>query len=98
MYSTKGGFIYLLTNKNHTVLYTGVTTCLKERIEQHKTTAIKGSFSSKYNCNKLVYYEGFPDIGQAIAEEKRIKGGNRKSKIIMIESKNPKWIDLYDSL
>jgi len=44
MYSTKGGFIYLLTNKNHTVLYTGVTTCLKERIEQHKTTSIKGSF------------------------------------------------------
>jgi len=98
MYSTKGGFVYILTNKNHTVLYTGVTTGLKDRIEEHKTKAIKGSFSSKYNCNKLVYYEGFPDIGQAIAEEKRIKGGNRKSKIIMIESKNPKWIDLYDSL
>jgi len=97
MYSTKGSFVYILTNKNHTVLYTGVTTYLKERTEQHKTKAIKG-FSSKYNCNKLVYYEGFPDIGQAIAEEKRIKGGNRKSKIMMIESKNPKWIDLYDSL
>jgi len=82
----------------NTVLYTGVTTCLKERIEQHKTKAIKVSFSSKYNCNKLIYYEGFPDIGQAIAEEKRIKGGNRKTKIMMIESKNPTWIDLYDSL
>jgi len=98
MYSTKGGFVYILTNKNHTVLYTGVTTSLKERIKQHKTNVLKGSFTSKYNCNKLVYYEGFPDIGQAIAEEKRIKGGNRKNKIILIETKNPGWMDLYDSL
>ena len=98
MYSTKGGFVYILTNNNHTVLYTGVTTKLKERIEQHKTKAIKGSFSSNYNCNNLVYYEGFPDIGQAIAEEKRIKGRNRKNKIMMIESKNPGWVDLFDTL
>ena len=98
MYSTKGGFVYILTNKNHTVLYTGVTTSLKVRIDQHKTKVNKGSFSSKYNCNKLVYYEGFTDIGQAIAEEKRIKGGNRKNKIILIETKNPGWMDLYDSL
>jgi putative endonuclease len=98
MYSTKGGFVYILTNRNHTVLYTGVTTKLKERIEQHKTKGIKRSFSSKYNCNKLVYFEGFPDIGHAIVEEKRIKGGSRQSKILMIENKNPGWRDLYDSL
>jgi putative endonuclease len=98
MYSTKGGFVYILTNNNHTVLYTGVTSNLIERIEQHKTKAINGSFSSKYNCNKLVYYEGFPDIGQAIAEEKRIKGGSRNNKIMMIENKNPGWMDLYDTV
>lgn len=98
MYFTKGGYVYILTNKNHTVLYTGVTSNLKERIEQHKNKIFKGSFSFKYNCNVLVYYEGFPDIGQAIAEEKRIKGGNRKSKIMMIETKNPGWLDLFDTL
>ena len=98
MFSTKGGFVYILTNKNHTVLYTGVTTSLKERVEQHKTKAIKGSFSSKYNCNKLVYYDGFPDIGQAIAEEKRIKGGSRKKKEILINSINPAWSDLWEEV
>jgi putative endonuclease len=98
MYSTKGGHVYILTNKNHTVLYTGVTSSLNERIEQHKSKVAKGSFTSRYNCNKLVYYEGFPDIGQAIAEEKRIKGGSRKKKIALIEGMNPDWKDLWDQI
>ena len=96
MYSTKGGFIYIVTNKHHTVLYTGVTTKLKDRIDQHKNKSFKGSFTSKYNCDKLVYYEGFPFIANAIAEEKRIKGGSRNQKIKLIESINPEWKDLYD--
>src|SRR3982750_4074229 len=97
MYSRKGGFVYILTNKNNTVLYTGVTSNLKQRIEQHRTKINKG-FSYKYNCFKLVYFEGFPDIGQAIAEEKRIKGGNRIKKIFLIENKNPEWLDLFEKL
>jgi len=56
---TKGGYIYILTNKNHTVLYTGVTSNLVNRIHQHKTEAFKNSFTSKYNTNILVYFEMF---------------------------------------
>jgi putative endonuclease len=94
MFSTKGGFVYIMTNKNHTVLYTGVTSKLEQRVEQHINGVYKGSFTSKYHCNKLVYYCGFPYIAYAIAEEKRIKAGSRKQKIGLIESINPNWDDL----
>ena len=89
----KSYYVYIMTNKYNTVLYTGVTNDLERRVFQHKTKSIK-SFTSKYNCTKLVYYVETDDIGAAITEEKRIKGGSRKKKIALIESMNPDWKDL----
>ncbi len=87
--------VYLLTNKIHTVLYTGVTNYLIARHYQHKMK--KGSlFTAKYNVNKLVYYEEFRDISFAIAREKEIKGWIRAKKIALINSMNPEWKDLSE--
>ncbi len=83
----------MMTNKYNTVIYTGVTNNLERRVYEHKTKVIKG-FTTKYNCNKLVYYAETDDISAAITEEKRIKGGSRKKKIEMIESINSEWHDL----
>ena len=85
--------IYLLTNKHNTVIYTGVTNDLQRRMWEHKFD--KGSkFTSKYNCNKLVYYEDFKYILDAIAREQQIKAGSRAKKIELINSLNQKWDDL----
>lgn len=67
-------FVYILTNKRHTVLYTGVTNNLPRRIWEHKNKINKNSFTFKYNCDQLVFYEGGPEIFGAIAREKEIKG------------------------
>ena len=93
-----GGCVYILTNKYHTVLYTGVTSDLQKRLYQHETKEFNNSFTAKYNCNKLVYYENFIRIEEAIAEEKRIKGGNRAQKIKLIMSKNHAWRDLWEEI
>lgn len=98
MFKTKGGFVYIMTNKNHTVLNTGVTSNLENRVEQHVSGKNKGKFTARYNCNQLVYYSGFPFIASAIAEEKRIKGGSRRQKIELIESMNPEWRNLYEEI
>lgn len=89
-------FTYIITNKNNTVLYTGVTSDIKKRIYQHKTKFYKG-FSAKYNCNKLVYFEKFNSIKQAIEREKQIKKYKRFKKINLIEKVNPNWNDLSNS-
>lgn len=89
--------VYIITNKYNTVLYTGVTGNLIGRIYYHKNKSVS-SFSSKYNLNKLVYFEIFKDIKLAIQREKQIKSGSRKDKIILIEKENPKWNDLYSNL
>jgi putative endonuclease len=94
----KNGFVYILANKNNTVLYTGVTSDLKDRIAKHKNKTYKNSFSSRYNCDKLVYFEKFDTISQAINREKQIKAGNRKRKEDLINSMNEDWEDLYDRL
>jgi putative endonuclease len=88
------GVVYILTNKNNSVLYTGVTSDLKDRIKQHKLKKHPDSFSSKYNLNKLVYFEVIDTIGEAIKREKAIKGGSRKKKLDLINSTNPEWSDL----
>ncbi|NER13571.1 GIY-YIG nuclease family protein [Leptobacterium flavescens] len=87
--------IYIITNKNNTVLYTGVTSNLTKRIYQHKVKAYK-SFSSRYNCNKLVYFEEHSNMRAAIAREKQIKAGSRRKKEQLINSINPEWNDLSD--
>lgn len=90
----RGGCIYILTNKYHTVLYTGVTSDLISRIQQHISKVHLSGFTAKYNLGKLVYYCFFPTIEEATAEEKRIKGGSRQKKIDLIESLDPDWDDL----
>lgn len=94
----KQGFIYILTNKNNTTLYVGVTANLSRRIAQHKEKLDKKSFTARYNLNKLVYYEVFEMIGDAINREKQLKAGNRAKKIECIESMNPQWQDLYENI
>lgn len=87
----------MLTNKNNTTIYTGVTSDLLKRLYEHRTGKFKYSFSNRYNLYKLVYYEGFNRIEEAIAREKQIKGGSRAKKEILINSMNPDWRDLsYD--
>jgi putative endonuclease len=87
--------VYITTNKNKTVLYTGVTSNLVRRIYQHKTKFYKG-FTSRYNCNQLVYYQEFTDIREAIAYEKKLKAGNRARKEKVINDMNPEWKDLSE--
>ncbi|MFD0989747.1 GIY-YIG nuclease family protein [Mariniflexile jejuense] len=88
-------YVYFMTNKNNTVIYIGVTANLLKRVYQHKTKAYKG-FTAKYNCDKLVYFEDFSDINQAITREKQLKAGNRKNKEDLIINTNPEWNDLSD--
>ena len=87
--------VYIMTNKYNKVLYTGVTSIIFKRVNEHKEKLI-GSFTSRYNVTKLVYYEEFETMPEAIAREKQIKGGSRQKKIDLINSKNPEWSDLYD--
>jgi len=84
-----------MTNKRNTTLYTGVTGGLMGRVKQHKRKEVEG-FTKRYNINKLVYYEEYQYIEDAIAREKQIKGGSRIKKIDLIESINPEWKDLSD--
>jgi putative endonuclease len=94
----KGGCVYITTNIEHAVLYTGVTSDIITRIWQHKNKVYPNSFTAKYNCSKLVYYQPYAHIEEAIAAEKLIKGGSRQSKIMLINSLNPNWGDLYEGL
>jgi len=90
-------FVYILTNKYNKVLYVGVTNNLIRRVYEHKNKLISG-FTSKYNVNKLVYYESFPSVFDAIKREKEIKGWKREKKVALINSFNPEWKDLYEEL
>jgi putative endonuclease len=94
----RGGTVYITTNIHNQVLYTGVTSDLVARISQHKEKFFPQSFTTKYNVSKLVYYKFFPTIKEAIAEEKRIKGGSREKKISLINSMNPGWKDLWEEI
>ncbi len=90
-------FVYILTNKNHTVLYLGVTSNLLGRIFQHKERVTKG-FTSRYNVDKLVYYEIHEDVYEAISREKQLKAGSRQKKIDLVNNFNKPWEDLYNKL
>jgi putative endonuclease len=89
--------VYIMTNKNNHVLYTGVTNDLKRRVYEHKEKLVEG-FSKKYNVNKLVYYEVVEDPESAIARERQIKDGRRARKVSLINAFNPGWDDLYESI
>lgn len=91
----KNYYIYILTNKNNTVLYVGVTNNLTRRIWEHKSKLIAG-FTKKYNVDKLVYYEVLDNPTDAIKREKQLKAGSRKKKLDLINKLNPEWNDLYN--
>ena len=90
-------YVYMLTNKNNNVLYTGVTYNLKRRLYEHKNKFVDG-FTKKYNVDKLVYYEITNDVNSALAREKQIKGWTRAKKNALVESKNSQWCDLTESI
>jgi len=90
-------YVYIMTNKRNAVLYTGVTSDLIKRVYEHKAKLVNG-FTKKYNINKLVFYEVFNDVHNAIVREKQIKAGSRQKKIDLINGMNPKWQDLYENL
>lgn len=90
---SNNSYVYILTNKSNVVLYTGVTNNLARRIFEHKSGLIKG-FTKKYKVNKLVYFEDYRSVIDAIAREKQIKAGSREDKIKLVESINKEWEDL----
>ena len=87
-------FIYILSNKNHTALYTGVSSNLQKRMEQQRTGFYAKAFTHRYNVTELVYYEEFSSIVVAIARKKQIKAGSRQKKLDLINRLNPEWKDL----
>lgn len=91
----KRGYVYIITNRHHTVLYVGVTSNLPGRIGKHRDKFYPNSFSGMYNVDKLVYFEVFDFIIDAIAREKQLKAGSRKRKEELINSLNPEWRDLF---
>jgi putative endonuclease len=94
----RGAFVYILTNKIHTVLYTGVTKNLKRRVLEHRTAQNPKAFTARYNCFKLVYFEFYPRVEEAIHREKQLKKYHRAWKEELIGEENPEWEDLFDGL
>ena len=90
-------YVYILTTKTNTVLYTGVTNDLVKRVFEHREKFGNG-FTKRYNVNKLVYYEIFDDPENAISREKQIKAGPRRKKVELVNGFNQDWADLYESL
>ncbi len=90
-------FVYIMTNPFNRVLYIGVTNNIARRVFEHREKRTPG-FTQKYNTVKLVYYEIFENIADAITREKQLKAGSRKRKIELINSINPDWKDLYEAL
>ena len=90
-------YVYILCNKRNGTLYTGITSDLIKRIWQHKNGAFEG-FTKQYGLKRLVHFEQYVDVNEAILREKRIKKWNRQWKINLIEKNNPNWDDLYQKL
>ena len=94
----RGGYIYIMTNKNKSTLYIGVTSDLVKRIYEHRNHENPNSFTARYNLDYCVYYEEFADIDTAILREKQLKGWTRKKKDCLINQINPDWKDLSSDL
>ena len=93
----KSYYVYIMTNKNNSVLYTGVTNDLKRRVYEHRENLVEG-FTRRYNVTKLVCFQTCGDIEVAIAREKQIKGWSRRRKVELIDSMNEDWRDLWEDL
>jgi putative endonuclease len=92
----RGYFAYMMASRSHTV-YVGVTGNLRQRVFQHKWRERDG-FTATYNCDRLVWFERYQDVGMAIAREKQLKRWGRSKKIFLIEEMNPAWVDLSRGL
>jgi putative endonuclease len=90
-------FVYILTNRHHTALYVGVTSDLVRRVHEHRTK-IASNFTTRYNVDKLVFFEETGDVQAAIAREKQLKAGSRERKIALVNAMNPDWRDLFGDL
>ncbi|MBR5701806.1 MAG: GIY-YIG nuclease family protein [Oscillospiraceae bacterium] len=88
-------YIYMLSNPTHTVLYVGVTRDLLRRVDEHRRHVYPKSFTAKYGASELVYFEVYEDIREAIGREKQIKSWNRKRKNELVNTRNPRWLDLF---
>ncbi|MCX6713747.1 MAG: GIY-YIG nuclease family protein [Candidatus Vogelbacteria bacterium] len=95
--SPKIYYIYILASRRNGTLYIGVTNNLVRRVCEHKDKITEG-FTKKYSVNKLVYYEEYDDVNNALDREKCLKKWNRKWKLNLIEQDNPEWLDLYDEI
>ena len=93
----KKAYVYIMTNKPNGTLYIGVTSDIVKRVYKHKNSLVDG-FTKKYKVKNLVYFEIFNFITDAIEREKQLKGGSRTKKIMLLESMNPTWRDLYDEI
>ena len=91
-------YVYILANTTGTVVYIGITKDLVRRVYEHKHKLDPNSFTAKYDVHKLVYYEATSDVRAAIEREKQLKGWNRKRKNKLVETMNPRWEDLYESI
>ena len=91
-------YVYILSNATNHVLYTGVTNDLIRRVSQHKQHIDPSSFTARYRVDRLVYFEEYSDVKDAITREKQIKGWNRKRKNDIISDHNPEWVDLFDRI
>jgi len=96
-FSMKLYYIYILASKRNGTLYIGITSNIIKRIWEHKEKLVQG-FTRRYNIDRLVYFEQFTDIKDALEREKALKKWNRRWKLNLIEEKNPNWNDLYDDL
>ena len=92
----ESSYVYILTNKLHTVLYVGVTTSLSRRMKEH--AAGQSAFTRRYNVHKLIYVEEYSVIRDAIAREKQIKSWSRKRKMELVDSRNPLWKALSNGI
>ncbi|MCQ5129451.1 GIY-YIG nuclease family protein [Butyricicoccus faecihominis] len=90
-------YVYILTNSNHHVLYTGITNNLIRRIYEHKHHVVDG-FTKRYHVDQLIYFEQTTDVYAAIAREKQVKGWTRAKKVKLITDQNPSWKDLYSEI
>jgi len=90
----KSGYVYIMTNKHHNVLYVGCTKDIVKRVIQHKNHYFKNSFTDKYNCEYCVYYEEFSNFSASITREKQMKNMSRQEKLDLIKKRNPEWEEL----
>ncbi|MBI2602681.1 MAG: GIY-YIG nuclease family protein [Deltaproteobacteria bacterium] len=93
----KNPCVYILASRRNGTLYVGVTSHIVKRVWEHKNKSIEG-FTAKYQVDKLVYYEHFDNMTNAIKREKRLKEWPRKWKLALIEKTNPSWLDLYEAI